>query len=92
MMSPLSDAFMAPPGGLGTLEEIFEVWTWAQLGLHRKPCGFLNVNGYFTPLIAFLDGGVENGFIRPQHRRMALFESDAARLLDGFQSWRPVST
>ncbi|HUJ14514.1 MAG TPA: TIGR00730 family Rossman fold protein, partial [Thermoanaerobaculia bacterium] len=89
MMSQLSDAFVALPGGLGTLEEIFEVWTWGQLGLHRKPCGFLNVNDYFSPLIAFIDRGVESGFVRPQHRAMAIVESDPDRLLAGFESWTP---
>jgi uncharacterized protein (TIGR00730 family) len=88
-MAELSDAFIALPGGLGTLEEIFEVWTWAQLGLHQKPCGFLNVNDYFTPLIAFLDRSVESGFVRPQHRGIAFVESDPARMLDQFAAYVP---
>ena len=89
MMAELSDGFIALPGGLGTLEEIFEIWTWAQLGLHAKPCGFLDVADYYSPLAQFLDRGVEAGFVRPQHRAIAFFESDAARLLDRFATYRP---
>ncbi len=89
MMAELSDAFVAMPGGLGTLEEIFEIWTWAQLGLHRKPCGFLNVNGYYSPLIAFLDSAVTSGFVKAQHRAMAIVESDASVMLDRFASYEP---
>jgi uncharacterized protein (TIGR00730 family) len=81
MMASLSDAFVALPGGLGTLEEIFEVWTWAQLGIHAKPLGFLDVAGFYTPLMAFLDRGVTEGFIRPRFREMALVDDDAEALL-----------
>jgi len=89
LMAELSDAFLALPGGLGTLEEIFEIWTWAQLGLHRKPCGFLNVNGFYTPLVGFLDSAVAAGFIRPQHRAIAIVDSDANVLLDRFAAYEP---
>lgn len=91
MMAGLAGGFIALPGGLGTLEEIFEIWTWAQLGLHAKPCGFLNVAGYYTPLAHFLDRAVEVGFVRAQHRAIAIFESDAEQLLDRFSSYRAPS-
>lgn len=81
MMASLSDAFVALPGGLGTLEEIFEVWTWAQLGIHRKPLGFLDANGFYAPLLSFLDLAVDAGFVRAQHRSMAIVDVDPASLL-----------
>jgi uncharacterized protein (TIGR00730 family) len=80
-MADLADAFVALPGGLGTLDEIFEMLTWGQLGLHAKPCAFLDVAGYFAPLLAFLDHAVACGFLAPQHRAMALVDNDPARLL-----------
>ena len=89
LMASLSDAFVALPGGLGTLEEIFEVWTWGQLGIHRKPCGFLDAAGYFTPLMTFLDQAVAAGFIRPQHRSSAIVDSDPVRLLDRLHHHQP---
>jgi uncharacterized protein (TIGR00730 family) len=70
LMSDLADAFVALPGGWGTLEEFFEVLTWAQLGLHRKPCGLLNVQGYFDGLLVFLAHTIDEGFVRPQHAGM----------------------
>jgi uncharacterized protein (TIGR00730 family) len=82
-MAACADAFIALPGGLGTLEELFEVWTWRQLGFHDKPIGLLNVGGYFNPLLRFLDHAVETGFLTPFHRNLLLVETDAARLLDG---------
>lgn len=82
LMARSADAFIALPGGLGTLEELFEVLTWAQLGLHRKPCALLNVEGYFDPLIAFLDSAVARGFVQPRHREMLLIDTDPARLLE----------
>ena len=82
MMADLADAFIALPGGLGTLEELFEVWTWAQLELHDKPCGLLNAGGYFDPLIAFIDHAVAEGFIRPRHRALLHVDTSAAALLD----------
>lgn len=82
VMSDLSDGFVALPGGLGTLEELFEVWTWAQLGVHDKPCAALDVAGYYAPLLAFLDHGVREGFVRPAQRARLLVDDDPARLLD----------
>jgi uncharacterized protein (TIGR00730 family) len=89
MMASLSDAFVALPGGLGTLEEIFEVWTWAQLGIHRKPLGFLDVRGFFARLLAFLDRAVDAGFIRAQHRSMAIVDIDPASLLRRLSEYEP---
>jgi uncharacterized protein (TIGR00730 family) len=82
MMADLSDAFIAMPGGVGTFEEFFEAITWTQLGLHRKPCGLLNVEGFYTPLALFIDQAVSEGFIKPIHRTAIIVDSDAARLLD----------
>ncbi len=81
-MAELSDAFVALPGGLGTLEELFEVWTWNLLGLHAKPCGLLDVEGYFAPLVGFLDSTVEEGFVSAGHRAILAVESDPDALLD----------
>ena len=89
MMASLADAFVALPGGLGTLEEIFEVWTWAQLGIHDKPAGFLDVLGYYAPLLAFLDGAVDAGFVRSQHRAMAIVDADAQSLLKRMAEYEP---
>lgn len=86
MMADIADAFIAMPGGLGTLEETFEVWTWTQLGIHTKPIGFLNVEGYFDDLFAFLDHSVSSGFVKPKHREMAIVSSAAAELLDRLES------
>jgi uncharacterized protein (TIGR00730 family) len=86
MMAELSDAFVALPGGLGTLEELFEVWTWGMLGLHTKPYGILNVTGYYSPLIRFLDHASDEGFIRSAQRAMLVVEDDATRLLDKLAS------
>src|SRR5436309_2716652 len=88
-MASLADAFVALPGGLGTLEEIFEVWTWGQLGIHAKPCGFLDVAGYYTPLLAFLDQAVERGLVRPEHRAMAVVDDDGERLLRRLAEYEP---
>ena len=81
-MADLADAFIALPGGWGTWEELFEVVTWAQLGLHQKPCGLLNVQGYFDPLLAFVAHAVEEGFVRREHARMLVVSSAAEPLLD----------
>ena len=89
LMAELADGFIALPGGLGTLDELFETWTWAQLGFHGKPCGLLDVEGYFQPLIAFLDHAVAEGFVRSEHRRMAFVETDPLVLLDRFRTWQP---
>ena len=81
LMAELSDAFLAMPGGVGTFEELFEVLTWAQLGIHHKPCGCLNIAGYFDPLSALLDHAVSEGFVRPQHRRLLISSNEPAELL-----------
>lgn len=90
LMAELSDGFIALPGGLGTLEELFEVLTWAQLGYHRKPCGALDVGGYFKLLQAFLDHSVQQGFIRSQHRGILMSATTPAQLLDLFRDWQPA--
>jgi uncharacterized protein (TIGR00730 family) len=90
LMAELSDGFIALPGGLGTLEELFEVLTWAQLGYHRKPCGVLDVGGYFELLHAFLDHSVQQGFIRPQHRGILMSAATPVQLLDMFRDWQPT--
>ena len=82
MMADLSDAFVAMPGGVGTFEELFEAITWTQLGLHRKPCGLLNVAGFYTPLALFIDQAVSDGFIKPVHRAAIVVDDDPVRLLD----------
>ena len=89
LMAELADGFIALPGGIGTLEEFFETWTWAQLGMHAKPCGLLNVAGYFDPLLAFLDHAVTEKFVRDVHRSMVVVESDPAVLLARFESYEP---
>lgn len=89
MMASLSDGFIALPGGFGTLEEFFEVITWAQLGLHAKPCGLLNVNGYYDSLLRFLDTAVENRLLRQENRDMVLVAPDADTLLDRMQAYAP---
>jgi uncharacterized protein (TIGR00730 family) len=82
LMADLSDGFLALPGGLGTLEELLEISTWSQLGLHRKPIGLLNVAGYFDPLLAQLARAVEDGFLRPEHRGLLIVADGVASLLD----------
>ena len=89
MMAELSDAFVALPGGIGTLEEVFEAWTWAQLGLHAKPCGLLNVAGYYDGLIAFLDHTVAERFVKEANRSMLIVSDDPSDLLDRFAGYRP---
>lgn len=89
LMADLSDAFIALPGGIGTFEELFEVWTWTQLGNHAKPCGVLNVNGFYSMLGAFLDQVVEEGFLKPVHRGMLQVAREPAALLDGLAMWQP---
>lgn len=88
-MAELSDAFIALPGGLGTLEELFEVWTWGQLGYHRKPLGLLEVNGFYEKLGGFLDHIVDEGFVRQQHRDMLQINQSPTGLLDALDAWRP---
>jgi hypothetical protein len=88
-MADLSDGFLALPGGIGTLEELFEVWTWGQLGLHSKPCALLDVAGYYSPLLAFLDRTVDEGFLRPAHRAVLLVDADPEALLDRMAGFTP---
>ncbi len=90
LMSDLSDAFIALPGGFGTLEEFCEVLTWSQLGLHAKPCGIVNVLGYYTPLLAMLDHAVQERFLKPQNRALVLARDKPAELLQALEEWRPV--
>jgi uncharacterized protein (TIGR00730 family) len=89
LMAELSDAFIALPGGLGTLEELAEVLSWAQLELHAKPIGLLDVGDYFASLDAFLDHALAEGFVAERHRRLLLREDDVDRLLERFTSWSP---
>ena len=87
LMAELADGFVALPGGIGTFEEIFEVWTWAQLGFHGKPCGLLNIAGYYDGLTAFLDHAASEQFVRADQRRMLVVEADPMALLDRFASY-----
>ena len=89
MMADLSDGFIALPGGWGTLEEFFEVLTWAQLGLHRKPCGLLNVKGFYDPLLSLFDHAVAEGFVRAPHRALVLEAQDPDSLLDLLATYQP---
>jgi uncharacterized protein (TIGR00730 family) len=92
MMAELSDGFIAMPGGIGTFEEIFEIWTWAQLGIHAKPCGLLNVAGYFDALTTFLDHATAEEFLKPPHRALLIVEQQPLALLDRFASYQPPRT
>jgi len=92
LMADLSDAFIAAPGGFGTLEEIFEALTWTQLGFQDKACGLLDVEGYFDPLLQFLDSTVDERFVRPGHREMLCVSDRADDLLDRLAAWRPDRT
>ncbi len=88
-MADLADGFIALPGGWGTLEETFEILTWAQLGLHRKPCGLLNVRGYFDDMLSFIAHAVEEGFLRQEHRAMISISTSPDDLLDALASCEP---
>ena len=92
LMNELSDAFIALPGGFGTLDEFFEILTWSQLGIHSKPSGLLNVCGYYDSLLAMLDHAVNERFLRPAHRALVLADSDADSLLQRLASFSPVQT
>lgn len=92
LMAQLSDGFVALPGGLGTLEELFEAVTWAQLGFHRKPCGLLNAAEYFGPLLGMLDHAVAEGFVPPEYREALVVAGTAGELLERFASFRPLRT
>jgi len=88
MMAEIADGFIALPGGFGTMEELFEILAWAQLGFHRKPCGLLNVHGYFDGLMTFLNHAVEEQFIKPVHRQLLLSDSKADKLLERMLKYR----
>ncbi len=88
LMAELSDGFIALPGGIGTLEELFEIWTWAQLGIHAKPCGVLNVAGYFDSLTTFLDHAAAEQFVKPPHRSLLIVEQKPQVLLERFASYK----
>jgi hypothetical protein len=88
-MAELSDGFIAMPGGIGTFEELFEIWTWAQLGIHTKPLAFLNIAGFYDPLATFLDNTVEAGFLKQNHRAMAITDTEPATLLDRMEQYVP---
>jgi uncharacterized protein (TIGR00730 family) len=90
LMADLSDAFIALPGGFGTLEEFCEIVTWSQLGLHAKPCGILNVQGYYAPLLAMFDYAVQERFLKPENRALVLARDSVLGLLQALEEWRPV--
>lgn len=91
MMAELADGFIALPGGAGTFEELFEQWTWAQLGIHKKPCGFLEVEGFFDPVRLMIGQMRSFGYLRPEHAEMVMFEDDPGKLIDRFAVYRPPS-
>lgn len=89
LMAELSDGFIALPGGIGTLEELFEIWTWAQLGFHNKPCGLLNVEGYYDSLIKFLDHVLAEQFVKQHHRAMLIVEKNPDTLINRYINYQP---
>jgi uncharacterized protein (TIGR00730 family) len=89
LMAQLADGFLAMPGGVGTLEELFEIWTWVQLGFISKPFGILNVGGFFDPLLAFIDRVHAQGFLRREHREMLVVADRPDALLQSLSNWRP---
>jgi uncharacterized protein (TIGR00730 family) len=89
LMAELSDAFVAVPGGIGTLEELIEIYTWSQLGIHAKPCGVLNVDGYYDHLAAFLDHAVAAGFLKAEHRAVLSVASEPGELLERLAAYVP---
>jgi uncharacterized protein (TIGR00730 family) len=89
VMADRSDGFVALPGGIGTFEELFEIWTWAQLGFHRKPCGLFNIDGYYDKLLGFLDHAREEGLLAPSVREVLQVADEAGTLLDRFAAWQP---
>lgn len=91
IMAEFADGFIALPGGVGTMEELFEVWTWRVLKLHQKPCALLNVGGYYDSLVSFIDGMVDNGFLKPKFREMLIVDDDPDRIIDRMQEIGPSS-
>ncbi len=92
VMAELSDAFIAMPGGFGTIEEFVEVLTWSQLGLHQKPCALLNVSGFFDPFLRFIDHMVKEEFVSRESSQLVLSDSDPVRLLQKIKDWQPPPT
>ena len=90
LMAELSDAFVALPGGFGTLKELTEILTWSQLGLHAKPCGLLDVADFYRSLLAFVDHAVAERFVRPEHRSLVLVDTEPGQLLDAMEAWSPL--
>jgi len=88
-MAKLASGFITLPGGIGTLEETCEILTWAQIGIHKKPCGLLNVCGYYDHFIKLLDNMVEQGFFRPAHRSLLIIKDDPKKLLDSLENYEP---
>ncbi len=91
LMNELSDGFVALPGGFGTLDEFFEILTWSQLGIHGKPCGLLNVAGYYNDLLLMLDRAVAENFLRPAHRELVITDTDVGQLLQRLAAFVPVT-
>ena len=89
VMAGLAEGFIALPGGVGTLEEIIEQWTWSQLGIHAKPCGFLNVNGYFDPMVTMIERMVSEGFLAAPFARMVAIETEPNRIFARFREYEP---
>lgn len=90
LMSELSGGFVALPGGIGTLEEIFEAWTWGQLGIHQKPVGILDVRDYYGKLLAFLDDALAQRFVKPEHRAQLVTATEPEELLEKMLAWKPL--
>jgi uncharacterized protein (TIGR00730 family) len=88
-MKELADGFVALPGGLGTMEELFEILTWQQLGYHAKPCGLINTLGYFNHLLSFVDHAVSEGFLKPAHRQLILVKTEPRPLIDSILKYKP---
>jgi len=91
MMADLSDGFIALPGGFGTIEELFEAITWAQLGIQKKPCGILNVCGYYDKLLSFIDHMIDQGFVKSDYKKLILVDNTPAGLLDQFSQYKPLN-
>lgn len=88
-MAELADAFVALPGGIGTFEELFETLSWSQLGIHQKPMGLLNVNGFYDKLLSFLDDAVQNGFVKAKHRELLVVDTDPESLIEKIKGFQP---